>query len=361
MIKKLTLFVALSTAGLTASAQNLGFSDVSVIRTLDFPSPALSEFNDTLGIYEFGDNALLYYDPEAGYIFGTAKVEDEIEIFPGLPPLPYVQVTHEMAAGFLVNNGYDIKGAVIYAGVQENVSGSSPGLNVKLYSLDENKAIGTSTSEEADAIGPHQLLYTQPLAFDDLMVGTDEVEATIVMFNSPVFHPEDFAISLDISAVYGSGDADTVALLANPQNFSTDGSYTWLRLSGGSPGFGSQQIWASMTAFNLPSQLAIFAIVEESVGIADAGYINGVRFNAYPNPSVAGAPVRIDYALEASAKAVELRVLDMGGRAVLTLEEGSRSAGNHTVQLPSGISPGSYILAITADNVRIAKQMQVLR
>jgi len=306
---------------------------------------------DTLGLSEFGDEIWTYGSP-SGYVFGTNDVEDTVS----LPGTTIHQLNYEYAAGFIINDSYNVSGAMILFAAKEDVSGSPADLKVRVYSLAPNKALGSATSTAPDAIGPNQQLGSVNLPFADVST----TGSTIVTFPTAAFVNADFAIGVDIKDLYGA-PADTIAILASAQDLS-DGEYTWTKLGAN---ISPQTLWAKSTILlqgGLDVYLAIFAIVEDATGIEEQGFFNGVKLSTYPNPAVSSDNVRIDYALETNAKGVVLNIFDMNGKLVHTIEEGSRNAGTHTVNLPSGtLSSGSYIYAITADKKRMAKRMEVLR
>jgi len=359
-MKKVYLVGAMILAGLGAKAQIQTMQNMQAVKEL--PMYSVSNATDTLGLLEFGSQAVLYSDIDgSGYIFGTAVVVDELELLPGAPPIPVTQRTHEVAAGFLVNSGYSVKGAMMLFGEKSNPSGQNRNLNLKVYSIADNTAFGTTTAQNPDAEGPATVLRTQAFAFNDIQVDDESIASTIVEFTNPVFASGDFAVAVDLAPLY-TGTVDTVALYVNQPSPNNNPEYGWLRLNAAPQGFAAQNFWVNLNVFDISVQIAIFAIVEESVGIEEAGFINGVKLNTYPNPALTSDNVRIDYTLENHAKAVEVTIFDMNGRLVQRFEEGSRIAGVHTVNVPAGmLSSGSYIYAITADNSRIAKRMEVVR
>lgn len=359
-MKKVYLIGAMLIAGLGAKAQVQTFQNITAVKEL--PVYSVANESDTLGLLEFGQQAVIYSDADgSGYIFGTAVVTDELELIPGAPPIDVIQRTHEVAAGFLVNSGYSVKGAMMFFGEKNNPSGQNRNLNLKVYSIADNAAFGTTTAQNPDAEGPATVLRTQAFAFNDILVDDEFIVSTIVELDQPVFSPTDFAIAVDLASLY-TAPVDTVALFVNQPGNANNPEYGWLRLNAAPAGFAAQNFWVNLAVIDISVQIAIFAIVEESVGIEEAGFINGVKLNTYPNPALTSDNVRIDYTLENNAKAVEVTIFDMNGRLVQRFEEGSRIAGVHTVNVPAGmLSSGSYIYAITADNSRIAKRMEVVR
>lgn len=357
-MKKIYLFSAVMMAGSGLMAQSLIQQEVTASQMREIapstPSTSGIEVADTLNLAEFGEEAWMYSSPQ-GYVFGIAELVDSVSV----PGLTIKQRNYEYASGYIVNDPYNVTGAMLWFGVKEDVSGSPAGLKVRVYSLADNKALGSAQSQTPDAIGPDQTLKTADLAFADINVDGN----TIVMFPSSQWVNADFAIGVDMKDLYnGNNDADTVALYASAQDLA-DGDYTWTKLGAD---ISPQTLWAKTTAMlqgGLDVYVAIFAIVEESLAsIEEQGFINGVKLTTYPNPALSSDNIRIDYAIEAAAKAVEIRVFDMSGKLVHTIEEGSRGAGTYTVNVAPGVlTAGSYIYAITADSKRIAKRMEVVK
>lgn len=356
-MKKIYMLSALLAAGSGVFAQSLIKQEVTASQMREIapatPNTSGIEVADTLNLAEFGDEVWMY-TTQSGYLFGTNALAGEIQ------GMPVVQLNYEYAAGYIINDPYNVVGALMFFGAKTDVSGSPANLNVKVWSLADNKALGTSASTAPDAIGPNQVLKTAVLPFADVNVDAN----TIVMFPTSQWVNADFAIGVDIQGMYNTGaPADTVALYASAQDQS-DGDYTWTKFGIDiAPG---QTLWARTTATlegGLDVYAGIFAIVEESLAsIEEQGFINGVKLTTFPNPALTSDNVRIDYALESSAKAVEINVFDMNGKLVYTMEEGSRAAGVHTVNVSAGtLTSGSYIYAITADSKRIAKRMEVVK
>ncbi len=352
-MKKIYVLSALLLAGSGAMAQSLIQQQVTAARQI--PTGAGNagiEVADTLGLAEFGDEAWLY-STQSGYLFGTNALAGEIQ------GLPVVQMNYEFASGYIVNDAYNVTGALIYFANKTAVSASPAAVKVKLWSIADNKALGTSTSTAPDAIGPNAVLKTATLPFANINVDAN----TIVSFPSAQWINTDFAISVDIKDLYnGTATADTVAIYASAQGLA-DGTYTWTNFG---IDISPQTLWARTNATlqtPLNAYVGIFAIVEESLAsIEEQGFINGVKITTFPNPAVTSDNVRFDYALESSAKAVEINIIDMNGKLVHTFAEGSRAAGVHTLNVSAGtLSAGSYIYTITADNKRIAKRMEVVK
>ena len=84
-----------------------------------------------------------------------------------------------------------------------------------------------------------------------------------------------------------------------------------------------------------------------------------VRLTSYPNPM--GGQGTIEYALPDESR-VTLRVYDVLGRQVATLEEGRKDAGRHTVQFETGeLASGVYFGRLEAGDRTVTKKITVVR
>ena len=77
-----------------------------------------------------------------------------------------------------------------------------------------------------------------------------------------------------------------------------------------------------------------------------------------PNP-VAGASVA-RFTLDASGE-VRVRVVDVLGREVSILASGARAAGEHTLALPTGLTPGMYAVEVLSGETRATQRFTVVR
>jgi hypothetical protein len=316
-------------------------------------SVAAGGATDTLGLSEFGSNIVFYASP-TGYVFGTNDLEGEAS-----PGQPIHQFNYQYAAGFIVNESYNVLGAMMWFGAKHNVSGNPADLKLNMYSLNDDKALSAATVQEPDVIGPDQLLGSIDLPFEDVDTASFNTP-TYAFFSNPVWYSEDFALSVDLTNLYGTA-SDTVMLYAD-EDGDSDGSYTWTEL-----GFDIAPVtfWALSTGMlqgGLDVNLAIFAIVAESPNsIEEQGYLNGVKMTTYPNPALFSDNVTIQYGVESYVKNVEFNIFDMNGKQMFTSSLGSKSAGLYNLSIPSGtLSAGSYIYSIEADGGRMAKRMEIL-
>jgi len=355
-MKKLYVFASLLFVAGAASAQSLGQLQVSHATGKQINpdhSAAAIDATDTLGLEEYGAEIWQYGSP-TGYVFGTNDLEGQVQ------GTTVHQFNYEYAAGYIVNGPYNIIGAMVWFGGKENVSGTPADLKVKMYNLDENKALATGASTAPDAIGPNQSLASVNLAFDDVDTASFNIP-TYAFFANPVWINEDFAIGVDIKDLYGS-PADTAWIYAS-EDGASDGSYTWTKL-----GFdiSSQTFWALSTGMlqgGLDVNLAIFAIAAESpASIEDQAFLNGVKMTTYPNPALASDNVTIQYGLETSAERVDINIFDMSGKQVFTSALGAKANGVYNLNVPAGtLTAGTYIYSIDAEGKRLAKRMEILK
>ncbi len=100
--------------------------------------------------------------------------------------------------------------------------------------------------------------------------------------------------------------------------------------------------------------------LDMSIGIDEASRENGAALGQnFPNP--ANGTTTISYDLERAAQ-VSLEVRDAQGKLVMTLNEGNRAAGLHTVTFDTqALSEGVYAYTLRAGEARITKRMMVVR
>lgn len=369
------IFTVILAAGVTGSGYAQALLEGNSIVTESFRegqppvfSPAAGGNTDTLGLSEFLETNFGLYGLGNGYATGMSHNVTAIT-----QPVTgnLTNQFHAFAEGYVVNTNYTVLGAVFLAGVSSSQSGDNPDIEVSVHLIEDNKAFSNpATVQAADIPGPGDALATATIPLADVTT----LLPNIVEFSTPPSVTGDFCVSVNIAGVYDGTPMDTLAIFST-ENGAGDDMYTFhniyqkLANPSGVELF-SANLWAPTSAVVTVSSvgvnvnLGIFPIVEEdiSIGIEEAGFINGVNLTTYPNPALSSDNVRIDYTLETAAKAVVLNVFDMNGRVIWTAEEGSRSNGIHAVNVPSGLlSSGSYIYSITADDKRVAKRMQVLK
>ena len=320
------------------------------------PNGAASH-SDTLGLDTYGDQ-IFQYTSNVGYIFGISDLEGVVQ------GQTINQLNLEYAAGYIVNDTYNVIGAMMWFGGKSDVSGNPADLVVKMYSLADNKAVSTAQTQTPDVTGPEQMLASVNLPFSDVDTASFNIP-TFAMFSSPVSIQTDFALAVDISGLYTS-PADTAWLYAS-EDGASDGFYTWTALAARlQTGQVTPSTWALSTGLlqgGLDVNLGIFAIVEESPnGIEEQGFLNGVKMTTYPNPALSSDNVTIQYAVEKAVNKVELNIYNMNGQLVFTSAEGAKASGLYNLSIPTGtLNAGSYIYSIEAEGARMAKRMEILK
>ena len=107
----------------------------------------------------------------------------------------------------------------------------------------------------------------------------------------------------------------------------------------------------------LDVNMSLFAVIDDGVGISDAGYFNGLRMTIRQNPVRENAT--IDYVLQ-NAGSVKMVVWDTKGNEVASVEEGTKTSGQHTMNIDiSKLKSGIYFCSLTANGGRLTKKLVV--
>ena len=114
--------------------------------------------------------------------------------------------------------------------------------------------------------------------------------------------------------------------------------------------------------FNLidPGTPVVKLNLNTNVGIEDELAANGLALlQNQPNPAVASTLIRYELA---QAGNVVLEVFDMTGKKVAEVNEGSRSAGQHSIELSTAdMSAGVYHYTLTSNGKRASKKMNIVK
>jgi hypothetical protein len=357
-MKKTVLPALLVAIASGSSAQNLITQTYTAIPAGGIaPSTAgVAVTNDTLGWADFQQHNIILYGAQTGYVFGSSVLVQSVQ------GIDITQTTHQLAAGHIVNDDYDVTGAMILAGVASPQNATQGDLTVRLYSIADNKAISDPQAQTPDAPGPDQTLGSVALPFADLNVGAGGlIVPTFVEFASPVFVNTDFAVALDISALYGTA-VDTVALFAD-EDGDSDGTMTWTNIRVQAPQ-GGANAWVKTTAMlqgGLDVNVGLFPIVQSGTGIDEESFLNGMKLGQNsPNP--AAGDIVISYELQRASDKVSLNVYDASGRLAAQFNEGERTAGRHSVTIADGqLSPGTYFYNLRVGDTGMVKKMVVVR
>lgn len=366
-MKKIYLIAVLVlSAGMTMAQSSviLPQNELITVREMQIPSSAAAvDATDTLGLEDFSQTIGITIEAGgSGYILGTSYVDTTVEVAPGTT-LPIEIITEQVATGYILNDPYNVIGAMVWFAFKDAVSADPADLEVKLYSLEDESAIISGSAQEPDGIGPADELASINLPFADIDTSSIAIARTYAFFDDAQWVSGDFALSVDFTALYNDGtEIDTVVLYNEGQGTSdATGEYTWY--AQGALGVPLPATWIAMSALGAEFNAAIFAIVAESeTGIEEQGFLNGVKMTTYPNPAVSADVITVQYGLENAAEKVTINVYDMNGRIVHTIAEGDKVSGLHNVVIPAGtLSAGSYIYSIEANGGRMAKKLEVLR
>ncbi|MEM6783296.1 MAG: T9SS type A sorting domain-containing protein [Bacteroidota bacterium] len=94
------------------------------------------------------------------------------------------------------------------------------------------------------------------------------------------------------------------------------------------------------------------------VSTEDAPHDSAFEVTVYPNPIRDHATVAFE--IEAPSN-VLVRVVDMLGRTVATIQRESSAAGSHQVSLPDDLASGTYIVEVATNQARISRLVTVTR
>lgn len=105
-------------------------------------------------------------------------------------------------------------------------------------------------------------------------------------------------------------------------------------------------------------RISSYVTVTTDVGIKENQFVNGVMLSQnHPNP--ANKLTNIRYSLTKPAK-VSFEIYDITGRKLTTLNEGSQSAGKHSISVDaSKLAKGIYFYTLRADEVSLTKRMVI--
>ncbi|NTW32335.1 MAG: T9SS type A sorting domain-containing protein [Bacteroidetes bacterium] len=101
-------------------------------------------------------------------------------------------------------------------------------------------------------------------------------------------------------------------------------------------------------------------IAESSYGIVGSDtYLNGIQLSQnYPNPSVNGTTT-INYALNKSFNNISIEIMDVNGKIINVINEGSKSIGTYSTQISNHLASGVYFYSLNADGYRFTKKMVI--
>lgn len=373
-MKTLFTFCLAGGFAFASTAQTFLMPDVSertITSSLEIPEHlnAAGGQPDTLGLDDFLNATPAVFQVSAGYATGTLVSVDTFNV----PPVGEVVATtqyHAFAEGYLINDEYNVVGAMFFAGYLDHVSGSDPSVQVTLHMIEDNQAISDpATVQNPDIPGPGTVLDEVDVPLSQVAYDTSGTVLlpTIVNFPTAPWISLDIAVALHIPDVYGANPADTVALLTTNDG-EGDGEYTWHQVNQVIQGLGGASIWAPTNAVlaqpgggGLDVNMGIFPIVQEAVGIEEAGFFDGLRMNIYPNPANSDQPLFLEYELENTADNVVIRIYSADGKLAAQFIETSRHSGLHRLSLDELSKAGNYICSIQADGRKMAKRITLIK
>ncbi len=298
---------------------------------------------DTLRNFDFGQAAVTWFwnvaAPDSGFVFGTNLFEDRAK-----------------ATALILPDG------VTTAQVQEVIiwfSYKRDGLTTQTYAIEILE--GTPNS------GPTNLLDRDVYQLADVNADEDlsAIEPTHHMLSQPVNVDSSFFVSVDFGS-YGEADWGDAAIVATdvlgrriPEVWEKWADSTWHNAS--DFWWGTQD--AQPESGTDGAHLWIEVIVETATGtsVEDVGEIpRALALSSnYPNPFRSATTLRFE--LPARTE-VDLQVVDLLGRTVARLVEGSMEAGVHTVRfearnLPSGV----YLARLRAGSATHTRTLVLLR
>ncbi len=373
-MKSLFTFCLVGGFAFASTAQNFLMPDVSertVTSSLEIPEHlnATGGQPDTLGLDDFLGATPAVFQVATGYATGTLLSVDTFNV----PPVGEVVATtqyHGFAEGYLINDEYNVTGAMFFAGTVTDVSVTDPSVSVTLYMIEDNQAISDpATVQNPDIPGPGTVLDEVDVPLSQIALDTSGVALlpTIVSFPNAPWVSLDIAVALHIEDMYTASPNDTVALVTTNDG-EGDGEYTFHQVNQVIQGLGGASIWSPTDAVlaqpgggGLDVNMGIFPIVQEAVGIEEAGFFDGLKMNIFPNPASVDQPLFLEYELENPADNVVIRIYSADGKTAAQFNETSRQAGLHRLSLDELTEAGSYICSIQAEGRRMAKRISLVK
>ena len=253
-----------------------------------------------------------------------------------------------------------VDGAIIWFAAKQHDAGApaTSKITVKEYALD---GPGTNNGG-AVTTAPGTVHASLDVVYSAIDTGFSYVNgAHAYMFTTPPVVTSDFAIGVDFSTL---GAGDTVGIISSTD---PDGTGT-----GAGDAQGTDMAWEKWSgtggwhtiysAWPLDIDLFIWALVDQSAGIQEQGFLNGARLSQnMPNPANSGSTI-IGYEIQNNVNNVSLMIFDVTGKGVATYTEGDKTAGKYFINVnTSNLDAGVYYYALTAGKGRIAHKMVVTK
>ncbi len=295
---------------------------------------------DTLGIttgsvpkFSPNGNTTIVKDPEGGYIFGTG-VRAPFQNAGGGD----IGVVTGIAQGY--ENNQTVRVTKVLALIPKKVkAANSTGakLTFKIHPISPTGGVHSASQEVAD--GPGAVLSSTDLLFDEINTNG---EFSVATFPSPVSVNTNLAISCDLSDFIAKTDSIGFSSDANGNGLGL--RYTWRMVSITN----LWDKWFTAETWQLNLNIAIFAVLEESVGVEQldqSAIINGTRAIIFPNPVNKSASFEFEISERGN---YSLDIIDASGKLVQTTNLGNRTNGKHTVQLTTDqLSSGQYYYSLS--------------
>ncbi len=271
---------------------------------------------------------------ESGYVFGTNEYGDWCK-----------------AEQFIVLTPYAIEGAIYWFG-DKVVSAGTGVVEMNVWNMD-----GTGTTlAGAGQDAPGTVLGGVTETVGNIDTATMLADAYVAIFTTPISVTDDYAIGIDVSAVYAANDS--IGLVSSLDGDGGSFELAWEQWSDGDWYTMQAAGWGSGT---FDADIVIMPMVDMNAGSVEEGnFINGLKMSSYPNPAT--DVVTLAYELESNAKNVVIRILNTNGQNVAQLNLGTQSAGVYNVELDvTEFAAGTYYFLINAGANRLAKRMMVTR
>lgn len=186
-------------------------------------------------------------------------------------------------------------------------------------------------------------------------INTADIDTTFTAFNWVPFPAmamcaADFAAVADFKAARTNGDTvymfcdeigNGLGLDYSQNNVDTNAYY-----------------YVSNKLSTLDVNISLLAVIDGGSGIEDEGYFQGMQLTIRNNAS--SDNVYIDYRLQNNSP-VEIHILDMSGKEVAVVNEGTKSANTvHTATLNvSNYAKGMYFVSLASQSGRLTKKLFV--
>ena len=219
---------------------------------------------------------------------------------------------------------------------------------------------------------PNTELASEQVGITQLRMGVGSAPDTqkLTWFTTPTNYLNDsFFVGYQLNYTFASANGDTIALYGDQQGERNDavpftvqnGDTIWQVRNATQY---SDNTWNDnfQVATNLYHNLEILPvfIVHITTGVNGISKNNFTLFGNYPNPATNSTNVK--YALKA-ATTISVSVMDVTGRVISTINEGTVASGDHEVTIPtSQLAAGNYVYVIrTGEGDAMAAQFTVAK